>query len=104
MALIDLVFRLPSSQRVAIPFTVIASETQLRPEEVEFLIMKALSLGLVRGSIDQVDQTVRITWVQPRVLAKDQIDELRLRLDDWSKKVLTVGERTAVGAQELMVQ
>ncbi|KAL7006359.1 26S proteasome regulatory subunit [Cystobasidiomycetes sp. EMM_F5] len=104
MSLIDLVFRLPSSQRVAIPFSHIASSTQLRSEEVEFLIMKALSLSLIRGSIDQIDQTARITWVQPRVLGKEQIDELRVRLDDWSTKVLDVGTKAVSGAQELMVQ
>lgn len=66
--------------------------------------MKALSLSLIRGSIDQIDQTARITWVQPRVLGKEQIDELRVRLDDWSTKVLDVGTKAVSGAQELMVQ
>jgi 26S proteasome regulatory subunit N9 len=42
-------------------------------EEVEFLVMKALSRGLVRGSIDQVNQLVSITWVQPRVLDRKQV-------------------------------
>lgn len=36
--------------------------------QVEHLIMKALSLKLVRGTIDELDKTVTITWVQPRVL------------------------------------
>lgn len=35
--------------------------------------MKALCLGLVKGSIDQVEQKVHMTWVQPRVLDKDQV-------------------------------
>ena len=37
--------------------------------------MKALSLDLVRGLIDQVDAQVHMTWVQPRVLDKDQVSE-----------------------------
>lgn len=49
--------------------------------------MKALSLNLIRGSIDQVDQVVIVTWVQPRVLDKDQIDGMRKRLDKWNKEV-----------------
>ena len=35
--------------------------------------MKALSLGLVKGSIDQVDKKVHMTWVQPRVLDRNQV-------------------------------
>ena len=37
------------------------------------LVMKALSLGLVKGSIDQVDAKVHMTWVQPRVLDREQV-------------------------------
>ena len=35
--------------------------------------MKALSLGLVRGMVDGVDQKVHMTWVQPRVLNLQQV-------------------------------
>lgn len=35
--------------------------------------MKALSVGLLRGSIDEVDKRVHITWVQPRVLDIQQV-------------------------------
>ena len=37
------------------------------------LVMKALSLGLVKGSIDEVDNKVHLTWVQPRVLDLEQV-------------------------------
>ena len=37
------------------------------------LVMKALSLGLVKGSIDEVDNRVHLTWVQPRVLDLEQV-------------------------------
>lgn len=35
--------------------------------------MKALSVGLVKGSIDEVDKKVHMTWVQPRVLDLQQV-------------------------------
>lgn len=35
--------------------------------------MKALSVGLVKGSIDEVDKRVHMTWVQPRVLDLQQV-------------------------------
>lgn len=37
------------------------------------LVMKALSLGLVKGHIDEVEQRVHMTWVQPRVLDLGQV-------------------------------
>lgn len=41
--------------------------------QVELLVMKALSVGLVKGSIDEVDRRVHMTWVQPRVLDLQQV-------------------------------
>ena len=53
--------------------------------------MKALSLGLLRGSIDQVDEIARINWVQPKVLDMQQIDNMRLRLQEWDSSVNQLG-------------
>jgi hypothetical protein len=47
---------------------------------------------LIKGSIDQVTRVVSITWVQPRVLNKDQITGLRNRLVDWINDVENVGK------------
>lgn len=41
--------------------------------QVELLVMKALSNGLVKGSIDEVDSKVHLTWVQPRVMDLKQV-------------------------------
>lgn len=54
-------------------FAEIAKETGLPENQVEVMVMRALSLGLVHGTIDQVDNKVNITWVQPRVLDKKQV-------------------------------
>ncbi|KAF7732299.1 26S proteasome regulatory subunit [Apophysomyces ossiformis] len=86
MSLIEAVFRRSGDNRI-IPFAEIAAETRLSVDEVEHLIMKALSLNLIRGSIDQVDQVVTVTWVQPRVLDLNQIDGMRRRLDEWDSHV-----------------
>ena len=89
-ALTEAVFRRPPHDR-AMTFATIASETHVQPGDIELLIMKALSLGLLRGSIDQVDEIARITWVQPKVLDMQQIDNMRLRLKDWDSNVSQLG-------------
>ncbi|KAI9262370.1 hypothetical protein BDA99DRAFT_438760 [Phascolomyces articulosus] len=96
MSLIEAVFRRSSDNRV-IPFSEIAAETRLSVDEVEHLVMKALSLKLIRGSIDQVDQQVIVTWVQPRVLDKEQIDGMRRQIEEWNNQVKKIG--TFVGDQ-----
>ncbi|KAI9790840.1 MAG: 26S proteasome regulatory subunit [Piccolia ochrophora] len=89
-ALTELVFRRPPHDR-AMTFATISHETKVRPDEIEHLIMKALSLGLLRGSIDQVAEVARINWVQPKVLDMRQIDNMRLRLRGWDSSVNQLG-------------
>jgi 26S proteasome regulatory subunit N9 len=88
LALMELAFKRPSDQRT-VPFPDIAKATKLPVKEVEPLVMKALSLKLVRGTIDEVDQTFNVTWVQPRVLDILQISTMQERLAEWTKKVDT---------------
>ncbi|XP_015789826.1 26S proteasome non-ATPase regulatory subunit 13 [Tetranychus urticae] len=68
-------------------FNEIAKKTYLPEGEVELLVMKALSLELVKGTIDEVEKKVYLSWVQPRVLDKTQINSLKSKLEHWSKDV-----------------
>lgn len=52
-------------------------------------------MNLIKGSLDQVDEKVIITWVQPRVLSRDQIGGLASRLDEWVNKLNIVEQRIA---------
>ncbi|KAG5652718.1 hypothetical protein H0H81_003969 [Sphagnurus paluster] len=94
MALIESVFKRNADDRT-MSFLTIAEETRLPVDEVEHLVMKALSLKLIRGSLDQVEQKAQITWVQPRVLSREQIGTLAKRLDDWVNKLNVVERRIA---------
>ncbi|KAG5930896.1 hypothetical protein E4U60_006709 [Claviceps pazoutovae] len=89
-ALTEAVFRRPPHDR-AMTFTIIEQETKVRQNEIEHLFMKALSLGLIRGTIDQVDQIAYVTWVQPKVLDMKQIDSMRQRLLEWDSSVNQLG-------------
>jgi 26S proteasome regulatory subunit N9 len=89
-ALTEMVFRRPPHDR-SLAFDAIASETKVQPDEIEHLVMKALSLGLLRGSIDQVAGVAQIHWVQPKVLDMKQIDGMRNRLKDWDAGVNQLG-------------
>ena len=89
-ALTELVFRRPPHDR-AMTFKTIEQETRVKPDEIEHLIMKALSLGLLRGKIDQVAQIARINWVQPKVLERSQIEGMRMRLKEWDSNVNELG-------------
>jgi 26S proteasome regulatory subunit N9 len=86
-------------------FESIAAATKLPVNEVEHLCMKAMrwvifiyrmtlqekelidSLDLIRGSLDQVDSTLDVKWVQPRVLDHDQLATLSKQFNEWSGSV-----------------
>jgi len=98
--LTEAVFRRPTHER-AMTFSDLSAETRIRPEEIEHLLMKALSLGLVRGTIDQVDAVAHITWVQPKVLDMAQIESMRQRLLDWDSTVNQLGHWIESAGQDV---
>ena len=42
---------------------------------------------MIKGEIDQVNESVRLTWVSPRVLDIDQVKSLKNRLNAWQQEV-----------------
>lgn len=86
LCLMELAFRkIPGSHQLT--FAEISESAILPLNEVELLIIKALALGLVKGHIDQVEEVFYVTWVQPRVLSKDQLKGMSNRLDKWGVDV-----------------
>jgi len=86
LAFLRIVFELPAEKR-EIELADIALRTKLTVDGVEYLLMKTLSAGLIRGEIDEVSSKVVVTWAMPRILLKPQIQELADRLDQWIAKV-----------------
>jgi len=101
LALVNMIFSRPSWDR-CIPFEEISARAQVPMEQVEWVVMRALSLDLIKGKMDQMDQTVKVTWCLPRVLNMDQILEMKGRIDEWKDRVKNYEGVVQEGAMELM--
>jgi len=85
-ALLELIANRNTTDRI-IPFQSISEFCRVREDEVEFLVMKSFSLKLIRGSIDGLEKTVSISWVQPRILDINQVAKLKDRFANWTLSV-----------------
>lgn len=94
LTLMEMTFRREATER-QITFQEIADSTTLPIDQVELLIMKALAQGLVRGRIDEVQSTVSLTWVQPRVLDTTQLDTMLAKIGGWVQ---------SVGSMEVLIE
>ncbi|XP_026483505.1 26S proteasome non-ATPase regulatory subunit 13 [Vanessa tameamea] len=82
LCLMEMAFNRTSAQR-RLTFSEIAREARVPPADVELLVMKALADKLIRGHIDQVQETVTVTWVRARALGRAGAGALAQRLDAW---------------------
>merc|ERR1711976_823614 len=86
MAFTELIFGLQKNDRV-VTFTEISQRTSLSMEEVEYMVLRAMSLELIKGQIDQVDQKVNVTFIQPRVLDIARIGTMRGKFNSWEQSL-----------------
>lgn len=68
-------------------FQSISEVTGTPIDEVELLIIKCFSLNLIKGYINQIQQILVVTWLQPRILNLDQVKNLYNHLVDWDSRV-----------------
>lgn len=68
-------------------FKEISDATGVKLDQVELYIVKCFSLELIKGHINQLQQVLLVTWMQPRVLNLDQVKTLYTRLVNWNSKV-----------------
>lgn len=85
LALLELAFS--RSLEHSIPFRDVETACRLPSKEVEYLLMRAMSLGLITGVIDNVDECFSVTKVRPRVLGREPIGQMAERLSKWCGKV-----------------
>lgn len=84
-ALLDLVFQKNKNERV-LSFNEIREACCCDANQVELISMKALSLGLIKGYLDQVERVLIVKWIQPKFLDAEKLELLSDRLDLWIKK------------------
>ncbi|KAA0185961.1 26S proteasome non-ATPase regulatory subunit [Fasciolopsis buskii] len=101
LCLCELIFRRPANKRT-LTFSEISSATRVPLEQLEHFLMRALSLGLIKGRIDEVNQTVCITWLKPRVLDREQIGSMRTRLTEWCNSVSSMKNLVEVDAKAIL--
>jgi len=86
LALLDLIFTRQKEER-NLSFEMISKTSEVKLEDVEWLLMKAMSLGLIKGEIDQVEKFVKVSWMKPRVLDMQRVQIMKDTIGKWKGKV-----------------
>lgn len=98
LALMDLAFK-KKKQREDISFHEIAQHCKIDINEVEKMLITAKSKNIITCKIDEIQKTVKITWVKPRVLNNEKIYFMKESIDKWinnSKNLITYMEDLSV--------
>jgi len=101
MTLMEMVYNRGGESR-HLKFDEISKSCDVPRDHVELLVMKAFSLKVIKGIIDEVNSTVRFTWVQPRVLDMNQIATLKERIKQWGGTVHATANYLQENAPQLL--
>ena len=88
-ALLELIFQKNKNDRI-LTFEEICKVCMTEEDKIEYISMKALSHGLIKGYIDQADRKLFVNWVQPKYLGKEKIGILKDRMTAWIEKAQKV--------------
>ena len=88
-ALLELIFQKNKSERI-LTFEEICKVCMTQEDKIEYISMKALSHGLIKGYIDQDEKKLYINWVQPKYLGKEKIEILKDRFSAWIERAQKV--------------
>ena len=88
-ALLELIFQKNKAERT-LSFDEICKVCMTEEDKIEFISMKALSHGLIKGYIDQADRKLYVNWIQPKYLGKEKIGVMKERINAWIDKAKRV--------------
>ncbi len=54
------------------------------------------------NNLFQVEETVNVSWVQPRVLDKSQLNSLMSKLDNWCDSISTMEKLIEANAGDIL--
>ena len=95
-------FKTPEKNR-RLRFDDIAAHCKVALDQVETLIMSTMATGLIVGVIDEVDSSVIITSVKPRMLDTDRVLLLKSRIESWANRATELLGQMKEVAPELLV-
>lgn len=101
ISFLEMLFEVDKDDR-SLKFDRIAQHCQLDKNDVEFLLMKAMSLELIKGSIDEVEEVVHVNWMLPRYLSKGHLEIMVRKLVDWETKMDNVIRLVEGQSEELL--
>lgn len=81
-----LIFELPFGLRI-LKFEDIQRECKISADHVELLLLRALSLNLLKGQINGLDSEVVIYYVKPRVITKNHLRIMKTKVDFWIQQI-----------------
>jgi hypothetical protein len=85
-------------------FDQISAHCRVPVSEVEELVMTAMGTGgLVEGVIDEVESSVVITAVKPRILDVDRLLILKTRIESWADRADELVQKLTEITPELLV-
>jgi 26S proteasome regulatory subunit N9 len=86
ISFLELLFEVDKDER-SLGFARIAEHCQIAQDDVELMLMKAMSLQLIKGTIDEVERVVHVNWILPRYLSRAHLEIMVRKLCDWEAKM-----------------
>jgi 26S proteasome regulatory subunit N9 len=102
ISFLELLFEVDKDDR-SLKFDRIAQHCKLDKGDVELLLMKALSLQLIRGNIDEVEEVIHVDWILPRYLSKAHLEIMSRKLNEWESKMDLVIKLVEGQSEELLL-
>ena len=101
ISLLELLFEVDKDDR-SLKFERVAQHCQLPKNDVELMLMKAMSLQLIKGNIDEVEEVIHVDWMLPRYLGKSHLEIMVRKLQEWEAKMDNVIKLVEGQSDELL--